>query len=253
MNKMYHINISKNDIKEAKTVIVTGDPARVKIIANKIDDKSIALSSNREYTTYLTAIGDKNILICSTGIGSPSTAIAIEELAKIGIKNFIRIGTTGAIQKNISLGDIIISTASVRLDGTSTHYAPIEYPAVADHYLTHYLVNSANKKNIDFHLGITASSDTFYCGQERYDSYSGYVIKRFQGATEEWNKLNVLNYEMESSALFVVCNALNLKGAALYVVIDNRNESEKVNLDSYNKAMNNCIKIVKKSILEHDL
>jgi uridine phosphorylase len=249
---MYHIDISGNDIGNTKTVIMPGDPARVEKIAKQLDKDSIHLTSNREYTSYLSAVGDKNILTCSTGIGCPSTAIAIEELASIGIKNFIRIGTTGAIQENISIGDIIISNASVRLDGTSTHYAPIEYPAVADHYLTHYLVDSANKRKIDFHLGITASSDTFYCGQERYDSYSGYVIKRFQGTMNEWKKLNVLNYEMESSALFVVCNALKLKSSALYAVIANRNESERTDLDSYNEAMSNCIEIVKNSILDNN-
>ena len=253
MKKMYHINISETDIDNAKTAIIPGDPDRVVKIATRLDKGSVHLSSNREYTSYLSKVGNHKILICSTGIGAPSTAIAIEELASIGIKNFIRIGTTGAIQENISIGDLIISNASVRLDGASTHYAPIEYPASADHYLTHYLVDSANKKNIAFHLGITASSDTFYCGQERYDSYSGYVIKRFQGTMAEWKRLNVLNYEMESSALFVVCNALNLKASALYAVIANRNESEKADLDSYNNAMNNCIEIVKDAILNNNL
>ncbi|WP_119344001.1 uridine phosphorylase [Facilibium subflavum] len=190
------------------------------------------------------------VVTCSTGIGGPSTAIAVEELAKIGIHHFIRIGTTGAIQPNIELGDIIISSASVRLDGTSCHYAPIEYPAVADFKLTQLIYNSAQKKQSNLHIGITASSDTFYPGQERYDSYSGYVIPPLQGTLAQWQKLNVLNYEMESAALFVTCNALNLKAAALYAVMANRSYSEQPQTDFYRSSIHECVEVVKNA-LEH--
>ena len=112
--KEYHIGLSKQDIKDAETAILPGDPKRVSIIAEVFGDY-IDLEFNREYKSSLVKLKNKSILIISTGIGGSSTSIAIEELAKIGIKTFIRIGTTGAIQKNIPIGSVIISTASAHL------------------------------------------------------------------------------------------------------------------------------------------
>ena len=243
--KYYHIQLSKSDIKGALTVILPGDPGRVEPIAKALDVNAFKLAVNREYTSFLAVVNDRPILICSTGIGGPSTAIAIEELAQIGIQNFIRIGTTGAIQSHINVGEIIISTASVRLDGTSQHYAPLAYPAVSDFSLTERLVSAANKRKLNYHLGITASSDTFYPGQERYDSFSGYVPRDFQGSLKEWQQLNVLNYEMESSALFVTTSTFGLKSAAIYAVIANRTQSEVPNHAVYQSAIDQCIQVIK--------
>jgi uridine phosphorylase len=208
---MYHIGLSKKLINFSKYAILPGDPARSEFIARQLDSKCFYVAKNREYVSYVAYVEGIPILICSTGIGGPSVSIAIEELAMIGVKNMIRVGTTGAIQPYIGIGDIIISNSSVRLDGASNHYAPIEYPAVANFDLTSRLVNSAKHLAATFHVGISASSDTFYAGQERYGGYSQYVRKSLQGSLKEWQELNVLNFEMESSTLFVICNYLNLR------------------------------------------
>ncbi|HPP88441.1 MAG TPA: uridine phosphorylase, partial [bacterium] len=222
MVNIYHLNINKKQIKNAKLAIIPGDPARVPKIALALDRNSVELAFNREYRTYLSKVGNAYILTTSTGIGGPSATIAIEELAYLGVEKFLRVGTTGSIQKGLKVGDIVITTAAVRLDGASAHYAPLEYPAVADFYITRVLVDTAEKLKLNFKVGITASSDTFYPGQERYDSFSGYVIRRFQGSMKEWQKLNVLNYEMESSAVFTICSALGLKAGCVAGVVVNR-------------------------------
>jgi uridine phosphorylase len=249
MSNIYHINLNKQIIKNSKIAILPGDPDRVVKIAQSLSDKSYELAFNREYRTWLVPLEkNQNILVTSTGIGGPSTSIAVEELAFLGVKIFARIGTSGSIQPNLKVGDIVITNASVRLDGTSTHYAPIEYPAVSDYEVTNILVNSAEKNNFNYKVGITVSSDTFYPGQERYDSYSGYVIKRFKDTMKEWQKLNALNYEMESSALLTVCNALGLKAGCLSGIIVNRCKTETVKKNVVKLAENNTIKIIKDSV-----
>ncbi len=90
------------------------------------------LASHREYTVFLAKLDGHSVVVCSTGIGGPSTSIAVEELAQLGVRTFLRVGTTGAIQPNINVGDMIVTTGSVRLDGASLHFAPMEFPAVAD-------------------------------------------------------------------------------------------------------------------------
>ena len=174
----------------------------------------------REFCTYLAEIKGKKLLITSTGIGGPSTSIAIDELAQLGIGTFIRVGTTGAIQDYIDMGDVIITSGSVRLDGASTHYAPIEYPAVAHYEVLNALIEGAKKVKVKYHVGITASSDTFYPGEERKDSFAKYVLRRFQGATKEWQKLHVLNYEMESSTVLTLTSSMGLKGGCITGVVN---------------------------------
>jgi len=241
---MYHIGLSKKSIRFAKHVILPGDPARSEFIANQIDKNCIFIASNREYRSYIAYIGSLPVLICSTGIGGPSVSIAVEELAMIGVKSMVRIGTTGAIQPNINIGDIIISNSSVRLDGASSHYAPIEYPAVSNFELTNSLVNSAKILKSKFHVGMSVSSDTFYTGQERYGGYSQYIRKSLQGTLKEWQALNVLNFEMEASTLFVMCSALSLRSACICATIANRSKAEDVDKSLYEDSINKCVDIV---------
>lgn len=120
------------------------------------------------------------------------------------MRTFLRIGTTGAIQPHINVGDVLVTTGAVRLDGASRHFAPIEYPAVANFECTTALFNAAKEKGIEPFVGITASSDTFYPGQERYDTYSGKVYRDYQGLLKQWQDLNVMNYEMESAIIYDV-------------------------------------------------
>ncbi len=230
MEKVFHLGLTRDDLQGATLAIVPGDPDRAARISSFLENPR-CLVQTREFHAYLGLLSGQPIVICSTGIGGPSTSIAVEELAQLGVDTFLRIGTTGAIQPHINEGDILISQASVRLDGASQHFAPLNYPAVSDFFATQAMVNACNNLNIDFHIGITASSDTFYPGQERYDTYSGYVPKAFQGSCEEWQKLGVMNYEMESATLFTMCAALGLKAACVAGVLVNRTRQEIPNVD----------------------
>jgi len=218
-------------------------------IGEKLSPKSRELAFNREYRSYLVPVGSRDhILVMSTGMGGPSTAIGIEEVAALGVTTFVRIGTTGSIQKSLKVGDVVITSGSVRLDGTSTHYAPLAYPAIPDFFVTRILVEAAENAGIPFKVGITASSDTFFPGQERYDSFSGYVIRDFQGSMKEWQKLNVLNYEMESSALFTTASALGLRSGCVAGVIVSRASTEKIRKSDVKKAEDNTIEVIRKSL-----
>jgi uridine phosphorylase len=225
MRKLYHLDLEKKVLQGAKIALLPGDPFRARTIAEAIAKGHgrggvKKLAWKREYCSYLVRAGERYVLITSTGIGGPSTSIAIDELARLGVRTFIRVGTTGAIQKNIRTGDVIITTGSVRLDGASTHYAPIEYPAVAHHEVVNALVKGAEAVKLRYHVGVTASSDTFYPGEERTDSFRKYTIKRFQGATREWLALGVLNYEMESSTVLTLTSSMGLKGGSITGVIN---------------------------------
>lgn len=224
--RVYHLGIEKKQLRGCRLAFVPGDPGRCAGIVRTFDPKAVTLASNREFTTCLGQLDGVPVIATSTGIGGPSTSIALEELAILGVETFIRIGTTGAIQKHVGLGDAIISTGAVRLDGTSDHYAPVRYPAVADFAVTRALVDAARGAKIRHHTGITASCASFYPGQERYDSHSEYVIRSLQGSMKEWQSLNVLNYEMEAGTLFTVSSALGLRAGCVAGVIVNRTRQE---------------------------
>ncbi|QIZ77796.1 uridine phosphorylase [Ferrimonas lipolytica] len=225
MSDVFHLGLTKTMLQGATVAIVPGDPERVERIASLMDEPT-KLAATREFTSFLGKMDGKPVVVCSTGIGGPSTSIAVEELAQLGITTFLRIGTTGAIQPDIPVGSLIVTQGSVRLDGASYHFAPAEYPAVADFACTQALVEASNGIGQTPRIGITASSDTFYPGQERYDTISKRVIKRFQGSMEEWQALGVLNYEMESATLLTMCAALGLRAGCVAGVIVNRTEQE---------------------------
>jgi uridine phosphorylase len=225
MSDVFHLDLTSSMLDGATLAIVPGDPGRVGRIAAAFGDYE-TLASTREFTSALARVGDTPVVVCSTGIGGPSTSIAVEELAQLGVRTFLRVGTTGAIQPHIEPGDVIVSTGAVRLDGASGHFAPIEYPAVADFECTTALVTAARQQGLVPHIGVTASSDTFYPGQERYDTFSGRVVSRFRGSMDEWRSMGVLNYEMESATLFTMCASQGLRAGCVAGVLVNRTRQE---------------------------
>ncbi len=243
MTGTFHLELTADMVEGATLAIVPGDPKRPELIAAKLDNPR-HLASNREFTTWIGYIDGTPIIVCSTGIGGPSVSIAVEELAQVGLRTFIRVGTTGAIQPDIDVTDVIVTQAAVRLDGASFHFAPAEYPAASNFECTRALVEAAEASGIRSHVGITASSDTFYPGQERYDTVSGRVIPRFRGSAEEWQALGVLNYEMESSTLFTMCSANGWRAGCVAGVLVNRHQQETPNQASIETAERNAIDVV---------
>ncbi len=229
MTKTYHINLDQNDIKGATVAILTGDPKRVEKIANYLDNP-VRLNDSREYVSYLGSLNNKNVVVISHGIGCPSIAIVVEELAQIGITTLIRIGTSGGMQEFVSEGDIIVVQAAIRAEGTSREYLPIEFPAVANIDVTNALRKSANDLKYPCHVGIVQCKDSFY-GQHNPDRMP--VSYELLNKWQAWIKGGALASEMETAALFIVSSTLGLKAGAVLAVIWNQ-EKGKVKIDHKN-------------------
>ncbi len=218
---VFHLGLNSDDLTGATLAIVPGDPARVARIASHLSDAR-HLATQREFTSHLGHLDGTPVVVCSTGIGGPSVSVAVEELAQLGVRTFLRVGTTGSIQPDVTSGTIVVTQAAVRLDGASFHFAPSEYPAASDFWCTKALVEAAEAIGADYRVGITASSDTFYPGQERYDTVAGTVTARFRGSLADWRALKVINYEMESATLFTMCSANGWRAGCVAGVIANR-------------------------------
>ena len=214
--KQYHIALSENDA--GKYCILPGDSGRCEKIAQYLEDPHF-VASNREFTTWAGTLKGERVLVTSTGIGGPSAAIAMEELAALGANTFIRVGTCGGINMNVKSSDVVIPTASVRFDGTGNEYAPIEFPAAADFGVVRALVDSAQELGERWHTGIIQCKDSFY-GQHNPSRMP--VSYELLNKWEAWKKLGVLASEMESSALFVVASALGVRCGTVLNVIWNQ-------------------------------
>jgi len=215
--KEYHIALGKGDV--GRYVLLPGDPGRTPKIAGYFDDAK-EMANNREYRTFtgnITGYDGKKIKISttSTGIGCPSTAIAVEELIKIGADTFIRIGTAGSLQKEVKLGDVVISTAAVREEGTTRQYVPLSYPAVADFGVTAALVESSKKLGIKCHAGISHCKDAFYTEGNKDLPLAAYNEQMWQA----WYRSNVLATSMESAALFVVSSIKRVYAGEVLAII----------------------------------
>jgi len=205
MEKQHHIGLLPGDVGE--TVFLPGDVHRAKFIADLFDEAEL-IAHSRQYITYTGTYKGVKVSVTSTGIGCPALAIAVEELIKVGGKNFIRIGTCGALQKYVKLGDIIIATAAVRGDGTSREYFPLEYPAVADFYMLEALVKAAEARKVKPHVGIIRAHDAFYA--ESILANSDYLL-----LDKPWIESNVLSTENESSTLFTLATARKCRGGTI--------------------------------------
>ena len=215
-DKQYHIAVSAEDVGEY--CILPGDPARCELIASYLDDPTM-VSSNREYTIWNGYLHGKKVTVCSTGIGGPSTAIAVEELAACGAKTMIRVGTCGGIDLSVKSGDVIIASGAVRQDGTSREYAPIEFPAVSDADVLFSLVSAAKERKYNYHAGVVQSKDSFY-GQHSPARMP--IAEELKNKWEAWKRLGVLASEMEASTLFTVGASLGLRCGAVFASVWNQ-------------------------------
>ena len=224
LEKQFHIACTAEDI--GRYCILPGDPGRVPAIAAYFDNaKQVAY--NREYNVWTGTLLGEKVTACSTGIGGPSAAIAMEELAAIGADTFVRVGTCGGIDVNVQSGDIVVATGAVRFEGTSREYAPIEFPAVADFTIAAALAQAARAMGKTCHTGIVQCKDSFY-GQHS----PGRMPVSFEllNKWEAWKRLGVKASEMESAALFVVASALKVRCGSCFHVVWNQ-EREAAGLD----------------------
>ena len=223
--RLYHVELSRDMLEGAHFAVTPGAPERAAAIAARLEDPR-QLSDHRGLAGYLGRLNGVPVLVQSTGMGGPSTEIVVQELLMLGIDTFLRVGTTGSIQPEVAVGTTIITEAAVRLDGTSDHYLPPAFPAVADLHLTYSLLKAAQSLGMPYACGLTVSSASFYAGQERYDSATGYVPRHLQGSLEEWRRLGVLNYEMEAATLFALARSAGARAGCVCGAIAQRSQSE---------------------------
>ncbi len=224
MEKEYHILCAPGEI--GRYCILPGDPGRCEKIAAYLENPQF-IAHNREFVTYTGYLAGEKVSVVSTGIGGPSAAIAMEELIHLGATHFIRVGTCGGIQLEVSAGDLIIAQSSVRQEGLSYEYAPIGYPATADFGLLMKLVEAAEEMKAPYHVGVVQAKDSFY-GQHSPESMP--VAPDLIAKWQAYKQLGVLASEMESAALFVVAATRGVHCAAVFTAVWNQ-EREKAGLD----------------------
>jgi len=215
----YHIRCRPGDV--ARYVLLPGDPARVSLIAAGWAE-SREIATEREHVTFTGTLRDGGpISACSTGAGGPSTASALEELIAIGADTFVRVGTCGAIQREIECGDVVIHTGAVRLDGTSPQYVRMEYPAAAHHLVVLALVQAAERLGVRYHIGVSASTAAFYTGQGR-PGWGEYTQSFIEQVLPDLQRAGVLTFEMEAATIFTMLGLYGLRGGSVCAVAANR-------------------------------
>ncbi len=218
--KQMHICCTKEDI--GRYVILPGDPGRCEKIAAYLD-KPEKKAANREFTVYTGTLLGEKVTVCSTGIGGPSAAIAAEELIECGADTLIRIGTSGGIASKVCGGDIVIATATVRQEGTSREYLPIEFPAVSDFTVTAALKEAAERLQLRHHIGVIQSKDSFY---GEIDPNKMPVADVLNSKWKAWQAAGVLTSEMECAALFTVGIVRQARCGAVLNVLWNADNDE---------------------------
>ena len=219
----FHIHCKQGDV--GRYCFLPGDPGRCESIAAHFDNP-VHIGMNREYNIYTGTLCGEKVSVCSTGIGGPSAAIAMEELAAIGADTFIRVGTTGGIALDVLPGDVVVATGSIRFEHTSLEYAPIEFPAVADFDIVAALKSASEALGYRTHVGVVQCKDAFYGQHAPEKSPVSYELLQ---KWESWKRLGVKSSEMESSALFVVAAALGVRCGSCFHVVWNQ-EREKLGM-----------------------
>lgn len=222
--KKYHVGLGPGDV--GKYVFVPGDPGRTPMIAKYFDNaREVAFS--REYRTFTGKLDGVQVSTMSTGMGGPSVAIGIEELNELGVHTFIRVGTCGAAQPEIKIGDLVIALGSVRSEGTPDGYVPKEYPAVASLDVVNALVEASDAAGARYHVGIIRSVDALYSDllpdtMPRTD---------LRDELEMWSKAGILSNDMETSTLFVVARMRKLRAGTINLCVDEIGAGEIHHLD----------------------
>jgi uridine phosphorylase len=208
----HHVQVRRGDV--GRYVFLPGDPGRWERIAAYFDDPR-HVAQNREYNTFTGTLLGEKVSVTSTGVGGPSAAIAMEELAKVGSDTFIRVGTSGAMQEWIQPGDLGIVTGAIRDEGTSLHYLPVEFPAVANLEITLALRDGARRTGATAHLGIAQSKDSFY-GQHEPGRMP--IAKRLQERWAAWMAGGAICSEMEAAPLYIVAATLGVRAGGIMMI-----------------------------------
>jgi uridine phosphorylase len=244
--RQYHIGFSVDDLDTETTIaLLSGDPKRSQYIATEKLRNARLLSDERGLNSYIGTLENGRPVVCATsGMGAPSTSIVVNELAQVGITSIIRIGTSGSIQSHVHTGSVVVSSAALCRHGAAEDIAPTEYPAAADPFLTVALATAASEAGVNHHVGITASVDTFFEGQERTaTSVNKHLLRRLEGSLQEYVHLGILSYEMEAGTLFKMGGVYGISTGCVLAIIAARHDSEQPNLALKDAAVDNAIDV----------
>ncbi len=225
--KQYHTQTELGDL--GRYVLMPGDPGRVPLIAAHLSDAK-HVATNREYVTYTGYLDGVKVSVCSTGIGCPSTAIAVEELHRSGADTFIRVGTSGGIQPGTKSNDLAIVTGAIRHEGTTTHYMPIEFPAVCDLQIVQAMRTAVTNLGMRYMVGISHSKDSYYGEVEPQGSAKSRELIDLWRA---WQIGGAICSEMEISTICVLSSMLKARAGGIMAM---HGEGEFGTLDGLIKA-----------------
>jgi uridine phosphorylase len=204
MAKQPHLLVEPGDLESI--ALIPGDPGRVDRIAGHCEDVE-EVATNREYKLVNATYEGTPLTICSTGIGCPSATIAVEELHNVGVETVIRVGTTGATQAGIEVGDMVVATGAAKDEGTTRRYESPTVPAVPDYEVLSALVDSAEDNDEDVHVGPIASDDAYYAETDEY--------------VRDWEAAGILSVEMEAAAVFSLARRKGMRSGAICTVDGN--------------------------------
>jgi uridine phosphorylase len=241
-NLQYHIRCGDGDV--SRYVLLPGDPGRVSLIAEQWTESRF-VASNREHCTWTGKLEGVPITCCSTGMGGGSASIALEELAALGADTFLRVGSCGAISEAVECGDLILCSGAMRQDGTSPQYVDVSYPALAHYEVTTALVEACERLNLPYHVGVSCTTASFYCGQAR-PGFGGYVQSSFENKVEDLNRAGVLDFEMEAATIFTLAGLYGFRAGAVFAVVAHRlqNKFKYEGIDRSVLAANEAVKIL---------
>ena len=215
-----HLQIEPGDV--GRYVLLPGAPGRCEKIAAHFNYPH-QVAYHREYRTITGTLLGEKVSVASTGIGNPSAAIAIEELINVGADTLIRVGTSGGMQPETKPGDLAIMKASIRDEGTTKHYMPAAFPALAHLDVVVALKEAAHALSCPFHVGISHSKDSFY-GQINPERMP--VSDMLRERWKAWVQGGTLCAEMESATLFVLGAIYRLRTGSITMVAMNQAHPE---------------------------
>jgi uridine phosphorylase len=243
---LYHLGFGSGDLDDGTTIaLLSGDPSRSERIATEHLSGMRELSRHRGLDAFAATLPGGAPVVCATsGMGAPSMSIVVNELVQVGIRTIIRIGTSGSIQDHVGIGSVVIGSGALTNQGAALDIAPAEFPAVADPFLAVTLAGAAGRLGIEHHVGVMASTDTFYEGQQRTASSANpHLLRRLQGMIDEYHDLGVINFEMEAGTLFKMGAVYGFAAGAVVAIIAQRNEAEAPDVGAIDVAVGNAIAV----------
>ena len=245
-DRKYHIGFGRADLAAGTTIaLLSGDPGRSELIAGSYLAGSSELARNRGLDSFAATLPGGAPVVCATsGMGAPSMSIVVNELVQVGITTIIRIGTSGSIQDHVHAGEVVVASAALTNQGAALDIAPPEFPSAADPFLTVTLAEAAGAADIPHHVGVVASADTFFEGQERSESSANpHLLRRLQGMIDEYQALRILSFEMEAGTLFTMGAVYGFAAGCVLGIIAQRGEAEEPQLDVKDAAVDRAIRV----------